>query len=131
MTCQPCQHVIYSLLLLNNYDNVNATYKIAASEEEDWKQKTVSRAYNAHLNSWEAFNGFAAAVALALQANVDSKALTKLCNAFLVARSAYVVIYPLAYNLPLSIIRSGVFSVGITVVGRIFCLSFQATSPQK
>jgi uncharacterized MAPEG superfamily protein len=126
------QHVLYSVYLLHDYDNVNASFKKGAKEEDSVEEQTVSRAYNAHLNNWEAFTGFAAAVLVALQAKVESKTLTKLCNAFLVSRVAYTLCYPLAFNFPLSVVRSGIFIAGISVVNKIFSLSyFGGDSPSK
>ena len=93
--------------------------------KDDWRSKTVTRAYNAHLNHFEALLGFSVAVFLALHAGLKSE-IVNLCNWFIHVRVLYNVAYILAYNEPLSAIRSGLFTVGIVIMVRILMLSIAA-----
>ena len=93
----------------------------------EWKTATIQRAYNAHCNQLEAFAGFSAATLLALSnAKLSEHALseiTQLANAFLYVRLLYNAAYILAFNRPLSAVRSAVFTVGIVIVFKIFALA--------
>lgn len=94
----------------------------------EWKTAAIQRAYNAHCNQLEAFAGFSAATLLALSnaAKLSEHALseiTQLANAFLYVRLLYNAAYILAFNRPLSAVRSAVFTVGIVIVFKIFALA--------
>ncbi len=81
------------------------------------------RALSAHNNHFEAFIGFSAAVLLCLvKKDTDLAELTILCNGFIFVRILYNIVYLIAFNAPLSVVRTGVFSVGIIIVLRIFTL---------
>lgn len=117
-------HALLSLGLLQKYDIVQAGYRNAStSPTSKWAEKTVVRAYNAHMNQWEAFICFSSAVLLALVKNVASKELQKLTNAFLFVRLMYNMSYIVAFNEPLSMIRSTVFTIGVVIIFSIFSLS--------
>ncbi len=49
--------------------------------------------------------------------------LALLGNAFLCARVLYNVVYILAFNVPLSILRSAVWSLGLAILLKIFSLA--------
>ena len=117
------QHTAYAIALLGDYDNVNVSYKKPACEGDTWQNLCVARAYNAHLNNWDAFNGFAVAVILSLQYKLETILLAKLCNAFLFIRILYTIVYPLAHNAELSLLRSTIFTIGISITLRIFTLA--------
>ena len=93
----------------------------------EWKTATIQRAYNAHCNQLEAFAGFSAATLLALTNTALSEQtldeITQLANAFLYVRLLYNAAYILAFNRPLSTIRSGVFTIGLVIVFKIFALA--------
>lgn len=84
-----------------------------------WKAKMISRAYGAHANTWEAFAGFSAAVLMAVAGNKEVPDLLALCNAFLWVRVAYVPVYVLAFNFPLSVLRSSVYFVGLVLTLKV------------
>lgn len=52
-----------------------------------------------------------------------SNELNLLCNAFLIIRVIYNIVYILAFNIPLSTIRSAVWTVGLAIIFRIFTLA--------
>lgn len=114
-----------SLLLLQRYDNVQATFRVGAKKggKDNWQERVVQRAFSAHQNQWEAFIGFSSAVILALNSVKDTTELDILVNAFIFTRVMYNVVYLLAFNAPLSVIRSVVWLTGITIIFRIFALS--------
>eukprot|EP01036_Dinobryon_divergens_P025111 gene25111-33627_t len=124
-------HAILSFALANGYDNVQASYrsgKVEGPVAAEWKTAAIQRAYNAHCNQLEAFAGFSAATLLALSnaAKLSEHALseiTQLANAFLYVRLLYNAAYILAFNRPLSAVRSAVFTVGIVIVFKIFALA--------
>lgn len=120
-------HVVLSVLLAGGYDNVQASFRTSSGQSKNesgaWKKKTIARAFNAHNNSWEAFTAFAVAVLMALVAGKEGDELTKLCNAFLLVRSTYIIVYILAFNLPLSVIRSAVFGAGFMITLQIMLLA--------
>lgn len=117
-------HAILSFALLQKYDNVQASFRYNTGKDS-WQAKTVQRAYSAHSNHWEAFAGFSVAMLLALQrAPAGSEEELKLLgNAFLVSRVVYNAAYVLAFNEPLSFVRSSMFMVGIALVVRIFAIA--------
>ena len=113
-----------SIILLGSYDNVQATYRTkGADKASTFLQRLVNRAYNAHQNQIEAFIGFSVAVCLALLSGVRETELAPLANAFLAVRVVYNVVYILAFNAPLSFVRSAVFTVGVIITIRIFQLA--------
>jgi uncharacterized MAPEG superfamily protein len=91
----------------------------AVCVDKGWKDHLICRAAGAHQNSWEAFAGFSAAVLMAVAGNKEVPDLLMLCNAFLCIRAAYVVIYVLAFNTPLSLIRSAAFGAGLAIILKI------------
>lgn len=115
--------ILLSFLLLQFYDNVQHGGSKKTSGKGTWQERLVHRAFCAHNNQWEAFIGFTAAVFMALQTVNDQKELTVLVNAFILVRLVYNVVYILAFNAPLSAIRSGVWAVGLTIIMRIFALA--------
>ena len=122
--------VLLSVLLLSKYDNVQANFRTANTsrkgkddKEASFSEKMVQRAYNAHLNSWEAFTSFAAAVILALQLVGDSKELLVLANAFVLVRFAYTLIYIAAFNNVLALVRGGAFAIGFSLILQIFAMA--------
>lgn len=119
---------LLSLLLLQRYDNVQATFRVGSKKggKDSWQERTVQRAWNAHLNHWEAFTGFAVAMILALIAVKDTTELTVLANAFILIRVAYNAAYILAFNAPLSMIRSAIFVAGMVILVKIFALGVPA-----
>ena len=122
-------HATLSFLLVGKYDNVNASYRLgggaSSGSKPTWQSKVLVRAYNAHSNHWEAFTGFSVAVMSALRLSPGSQTheLTILANAFIGVRLLYNVVYIIAYNEPLSFLRSAVWFAGIVITLRIFTLS--------
>jgi uncharacterized MAPEG superfamily protein len=114
-----------SFLLLARYDQVQASFRIGLKKggKDSWQERTVQRAFSAHENHWEAFIGFSVATLLALQNVKDTAELDVLVNAFLLVRAAYNVVYILAFNVPLSLIRSSVWLAGAVIIFKIFSLS--------
>lgn len=112
-----------SFILLQYYDNVQHGTNKKTTGKGTWQERLVHRAFCAHNNQWEAFIGFSAAVLLALNTLKDQKELLVLVNAFLFVRVAYNIVYILAFNAPLSAIRSAIWAVGLTIIMRIFALS--------
>ena len=115
-----------SFLLLKKYDNVQnqARYGGNVTKTSTWQEKTVQRAYSAHSNHWEAFTAFSIAVLLAVvKAPGQRDELTMLANAFVHVRIIYNVVYILAFNEPLSAIRSSVWTVGWVIILRIFTIA--------
>lgn len=77
----------------------------------------VQRAYNAHC---EAFIAFSAAILLSIATSNLGGEIDRLANAFVVVRIAYNLVYIAAYNKPLSVIRSAVWTFGIIIIFKIF-----------
>jgi uncharacterized MAPEG superfamily protein len=77
------------------------------------------RAVGAHLNSFEAFAPFAAAVIIAHLMHVDMARLAHLCMAFILLRVLYIIVY-LA---KLSSLRSFIWFLGMICIGWIFCMA--------
>jgi uncharacterized MAPEG superfamily protein len=124
--------VFLSFILLRKYDNVQSSHrygpsKLSVEADKEWKVKAVSRAYSAHSNHWEAFISFSVAVIFAIlkAAPSDRQELTILANAFLIQRVAYNAAYVLAFNEPLSFIRSSIFMLGWAIIVRIFVISIK------
>jgi uncharacterized MAPEG superfamily protein len=114
-----------SFVLLGKYDNVQANYRNGGFEGKSWRHKAVQRAYNAHQNHWEAFTAFGIAMALALTKVGPERhhELALLGNAFLLQRVAFNAVYIVAFNEPLSFVRSSVWLVGVVLVVRIFTVA--------
>lgn len=125
-------HAALSFLLNKKYDNVQASFRYGATNKNGapltWQQKTVQRAYSAHQNHIEAFTYFSVAMLLALLKLPTSAhaELALLGNAFLLVRVLYNAVYVIAFNEPLSFLRSAVFLTGIVIVVRIFTLAVTA-----
>mmetsp|Transcript_28009 Transcript_28009/g.55992 ORF Transcript_28009/g.55992 Transcript_28009/m.55992 type:complete len:168 (+) Transcript_28009:24-527(+) len=119
--------VVLSVILVGKYDNVQASHRVSSGEKDGKKlsfgAKMAQRAWNAHLNSWESFSAFSAAVILALVTVGDSHQLRVLANAFVVVRFAYIIIYVAAFNDVLALLRGGAFAVGISLLLQIFVLA--------
>jgi uncharacterized MAPEG superfamily protein len=117
------QHAMYSILLMQKYDIVNASYRNSNSSKKTFSEKVVARAYNAHANNWEALLGFAIPVILILQQKISSNEINQLCNLFIAVRVAYTVLYPLAFSVPISLVRSSVFTIGIAIILKLFSIA--------
>lgn len=120
--------VLLAVLLVGKYDNVQASHRAASAVGKDGKKpgfgaKMVQRAWNAHMNSWEAFAGFTAAVLLALNVAGDSPELRVLANAFVIVRFAYTLIYIVAFNDLLALVRGGAFALGLSLLLQIFVVA--------
>lgn len=117
-----------SFALVGKYDNVNANYRNGGFEGKSWAHKAVQRAYNAHQNHWEAFTGFAIAMTLALTKVSPDRhhELAVLGNAFLLQRVIFNALYIVAFNEPLSFLRSAWFGVGMLLIVRIFTIAVTA-----
>ena len=115
-----------SYILLYGYDLENPrSSKIAEKKGVNtWQVKAVARAKSGHENQWEAFIGFTAAMMVALRTHgSDNDELSKLANAFVIVRIAYLFVYILAFNVPLAVVRSAVWAVGLGIILRIFSIS--------
>jgi len=120
-------HAGLSFMLLRKYDNIQASYRYGNKVTgATWEERTVQRAYSAHQNHWEAFILFAAAIILSLVTKAgDRDELTRLANAFLYVRLIYNFVYILAFNTPLSALRSSVWTVGVVILFRIFAIAVE------
>jgi uncharacterized MAPEG superfamily protein len=70
---------------------------------------------------------YSAAVIVALIKHVPSgpgSELAKLTNAFIAIRIAYSAVYVVAANVPLSAVRSSVWTMGFAITLKIFALAF-------
>jgi uncharacterized MAPEG superfamily protein len=88
------------------YDNRNV---------REWQSRlsgVAQRAHAAHLNSFEAFPFFAAAVLAAIAARADMQRVAMLSIAFVIAR----VVYGLVYLWDVAALRSLVWFVGLACV---------------
>jgi uncharacterized MAPEG superfamily protein len=98
------------------YDNRNV---------REWQGRLsglAQRAHAAHLNSFEAFPFFAAAVLAAMITGADAQRVAQLSIAFVVARVLYGVVY--IANFPRT--RSLVWFSGLACVVAILLLSIQS-----
>jgi uncharacterized MAPEG superfamily protein len=113
----------YILTPKTGYNNVNP--REARGDEKSWQVQAIQRARNSQDNSWEAFIMFTAAMLLAFTSKtpIDATELQFLANAFIFVRIAYIISYVLAFNAPLSGIRSAIWLTGVGIVLRIFSLS--------
>ena len=76
------------------------------------------RAFAAHLNSFEAFPGFAIAVLVAIVTGADPLWTTRLAVGFVIARMLYIPLY--IFNL--DALRSAVWTVGLIATCGLFLL---------
>lgn len=76
------------------------------------------RAYSAHMNSFEIFPAFAAAVIIAHITGVNAEILNQLSIGFVASRVLYIALYLVNY----SFLRSTVWAVGTGIVVWIFLL---------
>lgn len=114
-----------SYILLSGYDLVNPRSSDVADKKgvNTWQAKTVARAWSGHSNQWEAFMGFAVALLLALRVRgSEDPELNKLANDFVFIRLAYLIVYILAFNTPLSVVRSAVWFLGLGITLKIFAI---------
>lgn len=99
------------------YDNRNV---------RDWQARLEGlpkRAHAAHLNSFEAFPFFAAAVLAAIVAHADMQRVAMLSIAFIVAR----IVYGLVCLWDIAPVRSLVWFVGLACVIAIFTSAIRST----
>jgi uncharacterized MAPEG superfamily protein len=100
------------------YDNRNV---------REWQSHLTGlaqRAHAAHLNSFEAFPIFAAAVLSAIGTNFDANTLDKLAIGFVVIRLAYGI----AYISNIAPVRSLIWFSGIACVVAIFVIAIQGSA---
>lgn len=91
----------------------------------EWQSRltgAAQRAHYAHLNAFEAFPFFAAAVLAAIAAHADMRHVAMLSIAFIVAR----VVYGLVYLSNISALRSIVWFVGLGCVVAILVIAVRA-----
>ena len=81
---------------------------------EGWGRRAVA----AHLNSFEAFAPFAAAVLVAVLAGADPVWTAGLCIVFVISRAVYVPVYIADFAL----LRSSVWTVGFLATCALFAL---------
>ena len=77
------------------------------------------RAYNAHMNGFEAFAPFAIALLVAMIASSHFDLVCYLAIGFCVVRTVYIV----AYLGDLASLRSGMWTLGLLVIGALFVLA--------
>ena len=94
------------------YDNKNPRDQQA--NLDGWGRRAVA----AHLNSFEAFPAFAAAVLVAVVAGADPTWTIRLAVTFIVARTLYLPLY----LLDLDLLRSATWTIGFAATGAIFLL---------
>jgi len=93
----------------------------------EWQAKLTGpalRAHFAHLNSFEAFPFFAAAVLAAMMTNADAARVSMLAIAFVVAR----LLHGVAYMADVAVARSLVWFVGIACVVAILWTAISAAT---
>ncbi len=109
--------------LFVGYAKSSATYLKTGNNDPRAYAQTIEggkrRAYNAHLNGFEAFPAFAAGVILAEMSGVAQGTVDLLAVVFIVAR----VLHGLLYIADQATARSVVWSVGIGCVVALFGLS--------
>ena len=84
---------------------------------------TFARIMAAEANANESFPFFAAAVLAATQAGVASATVCIYAEFWLMARLAFALVYAVGNNMPVSLLRSALFSAGLLVVGKLFALA--------
>jgi uncharacterized MAPEG superfamily protein len=94
----------------------NRTPRAQQEKLEGWG----ARARGAHLNSFESFPAFAAAVIVAHLCAVDQRRATILALFFVVSRVVYIGVY--LADLPR--LRSTVFSLGMASIAALFLLPY-------
>ena len=94
------------------YDNKNP--RVQQAGLDGWGRRAVA----AHLNSFEAFPAFAAAVLVAVIAGADPTWTMRLAITFIVARTLYLALY----LLDLDLLRSAVWTVGFASTVGLFLL---------
>ncbi len=94
------------------YDN--STPRVQQARLEGWGRRALA----AHLNGFEAFPAFAAAVLVAAACGADPLWMTRLSIAFIVARALYVPLYILDFDR----VRSLVWTVGLGTTVGLFLL---------
>ena len=100
------------------YDNRNVRAWQERLEGLPW------RAHSAHLNSFEAFPFFAAAVLAAIVAHADMQRVAMLSIAFVVAR----LLYGLIYLWDVAVLRSLVWFAGLGCVIAIFIAALRTST---
>lgn len=93
------------------YDNRDPRGWIAAQ-----RQPRVQRGYNAHLNAFEAFAAFAAAVLMAQLAGVAPATITGLAVAFVALRIGHGVAYLAGWPLIRSVVWFGALGCVLTLM---------------
>lgn len=96
------------------YDNRNPR------QQQDKLEGWGARARNAHLNSFESFPAFAAAVIVAHLCGVDERRASILAIVFVVSRVVYIGVY--LADLPR--LRTTVFSLGMVSIATLFVLPY-------
>jgi len=94
------------------YDNKNP--RVQQAELTGWGRRAVA----AHLNSFEAFSGFAAAVLVAVLGGADPVWTVRLAVAFVVARVLYLPLYIGNFDR----LRSAAWSVAFVATAGLFLL---------
>lgn len=116
--------VVLSYVLVKDYDNAQHSYRTAT--KFTWRDRLLGRAYNAHLNHFEALIYFSAAVLMSTTAGLSatqSGEVNKLATLFIVVRIVFNGVYLVAFNETLSIVRSSIFWMGMIIVFNIFEIS--------
>ena len=88
--------------------------------QQDKLEGWGARARGAHLNSFESFPAFAAAVLVAHLAGGDPRRASLLSIGFVVSRAIYIVVY--LADLPR--LRSTVFGLGMVAIALLFLLPY-------
>lgn len=92
----------------------------------DWQSRLegrAARAHWAHLNSFEAFPFFAAAVIIAHLAGAPQASIDLLAMAFIAAR----VVYSILFVAGIAVLRSVVWALGLFACIALFILAAKAT----
>ena len=89
-------------------------------QQQDKLDGWGARARNAHLNSFESFPAFAAAVIVAHLCGVDERRASILAIFFVVSRVVYIGVY--LADLPR--LRTTVFSLGMVSIATLFVLPY-------
>mmetsp|Transcript_3975 Transcript_3975/g.4985 ORF Transcript_3975/g.4985 Transcript_3975/m.4985 type:complete len:118 (+) Transcript_3975:461-814(+) len=90
------------------------------------KNSIASRANAAHFNGIEATVLITAAVFMGTVAGLNKSLFEELTTLFVFSRIAHLVSYLFAFHEVLSIVRSGVFTIGFIVIIRIMIMSCEA-----
>ena len=106
-------------------DNVNPRKQNAALAAT---HPAFARCQAAELNLLESFPYFAAAVLSCVQAGVANETICKYATFWLVSRLAFAIVYPLASNKPLSLIRTATFMGSSVCTGKLFAMAMAASS---